>query len=288
MHQFKDKSAEQQLVRTSLASASGPAGGGHPALQDRRGAGRRRPAPARRARPRDRAALQHHLRRGVRRAGARDPDIGARIMDLQEPDAKMSTSSSTEAGLIYIDDEPDAIMRKVKRAQTDSGSEVVRARQAGDHEPDRHARRGPRRNARPDRARLRRPGLRRSSGRGRSSSSWHRSASATRSSAPTRRYRGDAARAAPSARPRDRHRDNGRGTRRDGNRPEQGRALQRRSQAHEGDRASTGPAAARAPPDGRPPGRSTRLTSAAARPPAMSIAALDPTSRSSTVPSTCC
>jgi tryptophanyl-tRNA synthetase len=55
------------------------------------------------------------------------PDVGARIMDLQEPRAKMSTSSSTEAGLIYIDDEPDAIIRKVKRAQTDSGSEVVRA-----------------------------------------------------------------------------------------------------------------------------------------------------------------
>jgi tryptophanyl-tRNA synthetase len=55
------------------------------------------------------------------------PEIGARIMDLQEPGAKMSTSSSTEAGLIFIDDEPDAIIRKVKRAQTDSGSEVVRA-----------------------------------------------------------------------------------------------------------------------------------------------------------------
>ena len=54
------------------------------------------------------------------------PEVGARIMDLQEPSAKMSTSSSTEAGLIYIDDEPDAIMRKVKRAQTDSGSEVRR------------------------------------------------------------------------------------------------------------------------------------------------------------------
>jgi tryptophanyl-tRNA synthetase len=55
------------------------------------------------------------------------PEIGARIMDLQEPGSKMSTSSSTEAGLIYIDDEPEAIIRKVKRAQTDSGSEVVRA-----------------------------------------------------------------------------------------------------------------------------------------------------------------
>ena len=55
------------------------------------------------------------------------PEVGARIMDLQEPGAKMSTSSSSEAGLIYIDDEPDDIIRKVKRAQTDSGSEVVRA-----------------------------------------------------------------------------------------------------------------------------------------------------------------
>ncbi len=54
------------------------------------------------------------------------PEVGARIMDLQEPGAKMSTSSSGEAGLIYIDDEPDAIIRKVKRAQTDSGGEVVR------------------------------------------------------------------------------------------------------------------------------------------------------------------
>ena len=52
-------------------------------------------------------------------------------MDLQEPDAKMSTSSSTEAGLIYIDDEPDAIMRKLKRAQTDSAARSARARQAG-------------------------------------------------------------------------------------------------------------------------------------------------------------
>jgi tryptophanyl-tRNA synthetase len=55
------------------------------------------------------------------------PRVGARIMDLQDPGAKMSTSYSSEAGLIYIDDEPDAILRKVRRAQTDSGSDVVRA-----------------------------------------------------------------------------------------------------------------------------------------------------------------
>ncbi len=55
------------------------------------------------------------------------PELGARVMDLQEPGAKMSTSSSAEAGRVYIDDEPDAIVRKLKRAQTDSGSEIVRA-----------------------------------------------------------------------------------------------------------------------------------------------------------------
>jgi tryptophanyl-tRNA synthetase len=54
------------------------------------------------------------------------PKTGARIMDLQSPDAKMSTTSGTEAGLIYIDDEPDAIVKKIKRAQTDSGSDIVR------------------------------------------------------------------------------------------------------------------------------------------------------------------
>ena len=56
----------------------------------------------------------------------RIPEVGARIMDLQDPSSKMSTTSGTEAGLVYIDEEPDAIMRKLKRAQTDSGSEVVR------------------------------------------------------------------------------------------------------------------------------------------------------------------
>jgi tryptophanyl-tRNA synthetase len=55
------------------------------------------------------------------------PEVGARIMDLQDPAAKMSTSYGTDAGLIFIDDEPDAIRRKLKRAQTDSGSEIVRA-----------------------------------------------------------------------------------------------------------------------------------------------------------------
>ena len=55
------------------------------------------------------------------------PTIGARIMDLQEPGNKMSTTASEERGLIFIDDDEKAILKKVKSAVTDSGSEVVRA-----------------------------------------------------------------------------------------------------------------------------------------------------------------
>jgi tryptophanyl-tRNA synthetase len=54
------------------------------------------------------------------------PETGARIMDLQDPESKMSTTGESEAGRVYIDDEPEDIVKKVKRAQTDSGSEVVR------------------------------------------------------------------------------------------------------------------------------------------------------------------
>lgn len=55
------------------------------------------------------------------------PEIGARIMDLQEPQNKMSTTSSSEAGTIYVLDEPAAIRKKFASAVTDSGREIVRA-----------------------------------------------------------------------------------------------------------------------------------------------------------------
>jgi tryptophanyl-tRNA synthetase len=54
------------------------------------------------------------------------PTVGARIMDLQDPTAKMSTTYGSDAGLIYIEDDPATIVQKVKRAQTDSGSDIVR------------------------------------------------------------------------------------------------------------------------------------------------------------------
>ena len=53
------------------------------------------------------------------------PKAGARVMDLQNPTAKMSKSAEGDAGIICVLDEPAAIERKFKRAVTDSGSEVV-------------------------------------------------------------------------------------------------------------------------------------------------------------------
>jgi tryptophanyl-tRNA synthetase len=56
----------------------------------------------------------------------RIPKLGARIMDLQDPAKKMSTTGSEERGLIYVDDEEKAIAKKIKSAVTDSGAEVRR------------------------------------------------------------------------------------------------------------------------------------------------------------------
>jgi tryptophanyl-tRNA synthetase len=55
------------------------------------------------------------------------PEIGARIMDLQEPERKMSTTGGTPLGTIGLLDPPDTIRRKVRSAVTDSGSDVVRS-----------------------------------------------------------------------------------------------------------------------------------------------------------------
>jgi tryptophanyl-tRNA synthetase len=52
------------------------------------------------------------------------PEVGGRIMDLQDPTSKMSTTLSSEQGAVYIVDSPDAIRKKFKSAVTDSGREV--------------------------------------------------------------------------------------------------------------------------------------------------------------------
>jgi tryptophanyl-tRNA synthetase len=56
----------------------------------------------------------------------RIPEVGARIMDLQEPTRKMSTTGGGEQGIVFVLDEPGAIAKKLRSAVTDSGSEVRR------------------------------------------------------------------------------------------------------------------------------------------------------------------
>jgi tryptophanyl-tRNA synthetase len=57
----------------------------------------------------------------------RIPEVGAKIMDLQSPESKMSTTGSTEQGTLYVLDDEKAVVKKIKSAVTDSGREVVRA-----------------------------------------------------------------------------------------------------------------------------------------------------------------
>jgi tryptophanyl-tRNA synthetase len=54
------------------------------------------------------------------------PKVGAKIMDLQEPTKKMSTTGGTAQGTVQMLDAPEAIRKKVRSAVTDSGREVRR------------------------------------------------------------------------------------------------------------------------------------------------------------------
>lgn len=56
------------------------------------------------------------------------PPVGARVMDLQRPTAKMGKSEAVGAGIVYLLDPPDVVRRKVARAVTDSdtGPDAVR------------------------------------------------------------------------------------------------------------------------------------------------------------------
>ena len=56
----------------------------------------------------------------------RIPEVGARIMDLQEPTNKMSTTGGSEPGTVLVLDDPKTVTKKIKSAVTDSGSEVKR------------------------------------------------------------------------------------------------------------------------------------------------------------------
>jgi len=57
------------------------------------------------------------------------PKVGGRVMDLQEPTKKMSTTGGTAQGTVGVLDPPDTIRKKFRSAVTDSGSDVR-------HDPD--------------------------------------------------------------------------------------------------------------------------------------------------------
>jgi tryptophanyl-tRNA synthetase len=54
----------------------------------------------------------------------RFPSQGARIMDLQEPSMKMSTTGGTPQGTVLVLDPPEIVRKKIKSAVTDSGRDV--------------------------------------------------------------------------------------------------------------------------------------------------------------------
>lgn len=55
----------------------------------------------------------------------RTPKLGAKIYSLQDPTKKMSKSDPNEGSYISILDPPQKILKKIKRAQTDSGAEIT-------------------------------------------------------------------------------------------------------------------------------------------------------------------
>jgi tryptophanyl-tRNA synthetase len=56
----------------------------------------------------------------------RIPEVGARIMDLQNPEQKMSKTGGTDQGTVYVLDPPQVVSKKVRAAVTDSGTDIVR------------------------------------------------------------------------------------------------------------------------------------------------------------------
>tara|TARA_B100000686_G_C16768356_1_gene963353 strand:- start:651 stop:1331 length:681 start_codon:yes stop_codon:yes gene_type:complete len=55
------------------------------------------------------------------------PEVGAKVMDLQDPASRMSTSADSDAGVIRLLDPPDTLRKKIRSAITDSGREVMRS-----------------------------------------------------------------------------------------------------------------------------------------------------------------
>ena len=127
MHQFKDKSAKQrELVSAALFF--------YPVLQAADVlAYRAQEVPVGEDQRQHVELMREIARRFNERFGEilvepdhRIPEVGARIMDLQDPESKMSTTASSEQGTVYVLDEPSSIEKKFRSAVTDSGEGIVR------------------------------------------------------------------------------------------------------------------------------------------------------------------
>jgi tryptophanyl-tRNA synthetase len=68
--------------------------------------------------------FNHHYGKTFVVPSATFPEVGARVMDLQNPTKKMSKSADSPMGCVYVLDPPKTIIKKIKSAVTDSGSEV--------------------------------------------------------------------------------------------------------------------------------------------------------------------
>ncbi len=128
MHQFKDKSSSQRALASAalffypvLMAADVLAYGAHevPVGEDQRQHVELMRDVAERfnARFGETLVVPH----------ARIPEVGARVMDLQFPDRKMSTTGGSPQGTVYVLDEPATVTKKIRSAVTDSGVEVARA-----------------------------------------------------------------------------------------------------------------------------------------------------------------
>lgn len=58
------------------------------------------------------------------------PELGARVMSLQDPTAKMSKSDSSSKATVFLTDSTDVIVKKIKAAVTDTGTEVAYDRES--------------------------------------------------------------------------------------------------------------------------------------------------------------
>jgi tryptophanyl-tRNA synthetase len=119
MHQFKDKSEKaRELVSAGLFF--------YPVLMAADVLAYRADTVPVGEDQRQHVELMREIARILVEPEGRIPDVGARIMDLQHPTNKMTTTGGSEQGTVYVLDEPAAITKKVKSAVTDSGSEVRR------------------------------------------------------------------------------------------------------------------------------------------------------------------